>query len=46
MLKQKKMARYGSKVQSRAQRRTHVAENPLPQDEFADVFKAAAINAL
>ncbi|KAK9841689.1 hypothetical protein WJX74_010165 [Apatococcus lobatus] len=46
MLKQKKMARYGSKVQSRSQRRTHVAENPLPQDEFANVFKAAAINAL
>ena len=52
MLKQKKMARYGTKVQSRAQRRTHVADNPIPEDEFAgvfkeaNVFKEASINAL
>ncbi|KAI7835875.1 hypothetical protein COHA_010223 [Chlorella ohadii] len=39
MLKRRQQGKYASKVASREGRKQHVAANPLPHDELADVFK-------
>lgn len=39
MLKRQQQGKYASKVASREERKQHVAANPLPHDELADVFK-------
>ena len=39
MLKRQQQGKYVAKVASREERKQHVAANPLPKDELADVFK-------
>ncbi|KAL4420930.1 hypothetical protein ABPG77_001413 [Micractinium sp. CCAP 211/92] len=39
MLKRRQQGKYVSKVQSRQERKQHVAANPLPKDALGDVFK-------
>lgn len=39
MLKRRQQGKYANKVASREERKQHVADNPLPHDELADVFK-------
>lgn len=39
MIKRQQQGKYVSKVQSRQDRKQHIAANPLPKNEFADVFK-------
>lgn len=39
MLKRQQQGKYVAKVQSREQRKAHVAANPLPKDQLGGVFK-------
>ncbi|PSC75219.1 ribosome biogenesis BRX1-like [Micractinium conductrix] len=39
MIKRQQQGKYVSKVQSRQDRKLHVAAHPLPRDELGDVFK-------
>ncbi|GAB4815163.1 hypothetical protein N2152v2_002209 [Parachlorella kessleri] len=39
LLKKQQSGKYAGKVASKAARKQHVADNPLPHDELADVFR-------
>ena len=39
LLKKQQSGKYAGKVASKVARKQHVADNPLPPDELADVFR-------